>query len=247
MAHPAWVGEGFAAALVVVGGYCLSRLVAVVPLGRQTHVDVNVGHVLMAVAMVGMLVPRWRVFPTDVWATVFLLAGLWFLGRASLVAARVGVARLLGPDGLHARHYAVHGVMALSMVYMDAVAGRAVPGGGSTMGASTGVPALTLLFMVVLLASAAWQLNGMDRLVPAPSAIAAPGAIAASGALAASGASSGVAAPACVGESTAAPLGGGLSAASKAPVERPWLAPRLEVGCHIAMCLAMAYMLVLVV
>ncbi len=28
---------------------------------------------------------------------------------------------------------------------------------------------------------------------------------------------------------------------------RPWLAPRLEISCHIAMCITMAYMLVLMV
>jgi hypothetical protein len=230
---PTWVGEGFAAALIVVGGYCLARLVAVVPLDRQTHVDVNVGHVLMAVAMTGMLVPGWRTLPDGVWGAVFLAVGLWFLGRVAWIVTRHGIARLSGPDGLHARHYAVHAVMAFSMVYMDAVA-RTVPGGsggGMAMGPRVGVPSLTLLFMVVLLASAAWQLNGIQAFAAGPRVVGA-GAMAGTSGLA-------------VGER--ASVGAGAPSGPGTPEERPWLAPRLEVGCHIAMCLAMAYMLVLVV
>jgi Domain of unknown function (DUF5134) len=232
MPHPAWVGDVFAAALVVVGAYCLTRLVAFVPMGRRTHADVNVGHVLMAMAMVGMLVPGWRTLPDDVWAVTFLVTGVWFLGRAGLLAARLGIDGVAGPGGVHVRHFAVHGVMAFSMVYMDLVARSAPvrPNGAMAMGTHAGVPALTLGFMVVLLASAVWQLNGIDRLVVAP---AGPAVIAGLGAPAAIA----VASPG--GPAAAVPIG--------VPVERPWLAPRLEVACHIAMCLAMAYMLVLVV
>lgn len=233
MPHPVWVGDGFAAVLIVVGGYCLARLVAVVPLDRQTHVDVNVGHLLMAVAMTGMLVPGWHTLPDDVWGAAFLTLGLWFLGRVAWIVTRDGIARLSGPDGLHARHYAVHGVMAFAMVYMDAVA-RTAPGssgGGMAMGARVGVPSLTLLFMVVLLASAVWQLNGIQAFTASPAVVSAGVLVGASGPSVGEGVSGGAGAPSGPG----------------APGERPWLAPRLEVGCHIAMCLAMAYMLVLVV
>jgi hypothetical protein len=40
-------------------------------------------------------------------------------------------------------------------------------------------------------------------------------------------------------------MAGGISVAPEDPVAAPWLAPRLEMGCHIAMCVAMAFMLVL--
>lgn len=236
MPHPAWLGDGFAAAIVVVGIYCLTRLLAFAPLGRQTHVDVNIGHVLMAVAMVGMLVPGWRTLPDGVWAATFLLIGLWFFARAGLDLWRRGMARVAGPEGVHVRHYAVHGVMAFSMVYMDLVAGSTPDrsGGGMAMGSGAGAPALTLLFMVVLLASAVWQLNGIDRLVAVPPAVPVPPAVAL--------AASALAAPA-TGASTTVHAG----PARPSTAERPWLAPRLEVACHVAMCLAMAYMLVLVV
>lgn len=239
MPRPAWIGDGFAAVLVVVGLYCLARLGAVAPLGRRTHVDANLGHVLMAVAMVGMLVPGWHTLPSEVWLAVFLVLALWFLGRTVQVLARDGLSQVAGERGVHLRHYAVHGVMALSMVYMEALGTGSTgsTGGAGTamgMGAAVGVPVLTLVFMVVLLASAVWQIDGVGRLMPSPQpAVAAP-------ATPSPGLSGATSAIAVVPRAAAAGADGGGAA-------RPWLAPRLEVACHVAMCLAMAYMLVLVV
>lgn len=225
MVQPVWLGDGFAGVLVLVGGYCLARLVLAAPLGRRTHYDVNLDHVLMAVAMAGMLVNQWRVLPDPAWAVVFGLLGGWFLARAGLVAGRTGVKGLSGPSGLHARHYAVHGVMALAMVYAEVLAasmparGVAVAG---MMSAGRGSPALTLAFVLVLLVSAVWQLNGVERPSSVHASPVGPGAFAVTAA------------------------GRSMDAGISARPARPWLAPRLEVGCHIAMCLAMAYMLVLV-
>lgn len=225
MAHPAWLGDAWALAVVVVGGYCAGRLVAAVVLGRRTHVDLDVGHVLMAVAMAGMFVARWRTLPDSVWDGTFGVGALWCAGRAAAAVA-LGRASPDGRAGPHARHYAVHGVMAAAMVYMDAVS-PAHPAAGArptmTMGVGAGIPSLTLLFLLVLLASAVWQLNGIDQLVTA----------------------------ATLSPAGALPGGSRAGALRSAPLasasERPWLAPRLEVGSHVVMCLAMAYMLVLVV
>lgn len=238
MVHPAWLGQGWAVVMMAVGGYSLARLVSAVPLGRRTHVDLDVGHVLMTLAMVGMFVPGWRTLPAGAWEATFLVVGLWCAGRAGLLLAR---GRLAGPSaapGPHFRHHAVHGVMAFAMVYMDAVspsAGHAGGAPGMAMGPGAGVPSLTLLLVVVLLASAVWQLNGVDRLVAAPAACVPPPVLVP--AAPAGPSDPGTLVPA------ASPGGGG-------PVPtggRPWMAPRLEVACHVVMCLAMAFTLVLVV
>ena len=238
MVHPAWLGEGWAVVMMAVGGYSLARLVAALPLGRRTHADLDVGHVVMTVAMVGMFVPRWRTLPDGAWEVTFLVVGLWCAGRAGLFLARGGPGGRSATPGPHLRHHAVHGVMAFAMVYMDAVSpatGHAGGAPGMAMSSGAGVPSLTLLLVVVLLASAVWQLNGVDRLVAAPAAcVPSPVLV--------------PAAPAGPYEPgplvpAASPGGAGPAPASG----RPWLAPRLEVACQVAMCLAMAFMLVLVV
>lgn len=225
MPDPIWLGYLFAAALMAVGVYCLVRLVLVVPMGRRSHYDVNVGHVLMAFAMVGMLVPRWNVLPVGLWEFVFAMLAVWFLTRAVQVVARHGSAALAGGNGTHLRHYLIHMVMSCTMLYMywlgmPVVSGQPSGGSMSAMSgppASAGDPGLTLVLLVVLLASAVWQIDGLGRHVPARAVHVG---------------SDGVAIAMATGSLAE---------------ERPWLAPRAEVGCHVVMCVAMAYMLVLMV
>lgn len=225
MAHPTWLGYTFATIMIGVGAYCLARLIAVKPMGRQSHYGVNVGHVLMAVAMVGMLVPRWAVLPIWLWEVAFGVMALWFGGLAARVVATHGVASIANGSGLHFRHYLIHSMMACAMLYMYWLGmPMTMHGGVMTMSGaslSSGDPGLTLFLVLVLLGSVVWQLNGMERLVPVQRT-----------ALVTAGLSGG---------------GGTASSLGVAGDERLWLAPRLEVGCHIAMCIAMAYMLVLVV
>lgn len=248
MVHPAWLGAAWAVVTMAVGGYSLARLVVAVPLGRRTHVDLDAGHVLMTVAMVGMFVPGWRTLPDGAWEGTFLVVGLWCAGRAGLFLARGRPAIPGATPGPHLRHLAVHGVMAFAMVYMDAVspaAGHAGGAPGMAMSSGAGVPSLTLLLVVVLLASAVWQLNGVDRLVAAP-AVFAPSPVPVPAARA--GAFPGGGAPAGASPGGAAPAGASPGGAGPVPTGgRPWLAPRLEVVCHVVMCLAMAFTLVLVV
>jgi len=225
MPDPSWLGYSFGVALMVVGAYCVARLVAAAPMGRQNHYDVNVAHVLMALAMVGMLVPGWNIVPVGLGETVFALMALWFLGKGIRLALVHGRGVLRGGHASHLRHYLIHMVMACSMLYMywlgmpvtqatsgATMSGSAMPGPP----ADAGDPGLTLLLTLTLLASAVWQLDSISRF-------------------------SGARAPALVMSDGTS----GLEAVE--PAERPWLAPRLEVGCHVAMCIVMAYVLVLMV
>lgn len=90
---PTWLGYVFAALVSVVGIYSLARVVSATTLGRQDHhLDVNIAHMLMAFAMVGMLVPGWSVLPVGLWLVVFAALALWFLVKAVRLVAGHGLA-----------------------------------------------------------------------------------------------------------------------------------------------------------
>jgi Domain of unknown function (DUF5134) len=223
--HPTWLAYGFAVVMVTVSVYCLGRLAVARRWGRRNHNDVNVSHVLMGWGMVGMLVPRWNVVPNGLWELVFGVIVVWFL------ALSVRFVRLRGIEGTdedhvhHLSHYLIHMVMACAMLYMYWLGMPiSVPSGASDSMMSgppsgAGDPALTLFLIAILIASAVWQLDSITEFSPRQLALS------------------------VVGSGT---VGGGAGEPGS-PGQRPWLAPRLEVACHIAMCVTMGYMLVLMV
>ncbi|MGH9092342.1 MAG: DUF5134 domain-containing protein [Acidimicrobiales bacterium] len=230
MPYPSWLGYAFAAVMMVVGTYCLSRLVRSTRTGWTAHDDVQAGHVLMAFAMVGMLVPDWNVLPVPLWEVVFGVMALWFLAMAGTAVARHGVATLASGAGSHARHYLVHAVMACAMLDMywlgmpmtgsPGVGGMAGGMGGmATSGASGGGdPSLTAFLIVVMLVSAVWQLDTVEPAMPVRRAAVA----------------------------VVTGNGGGRGDTLPAePADSRWLATGPEVGCHVTMCVTMAFMLVL--
>jgi hypothetical protein len=81
MAAPAWLSGIFAAVMLTVAVYCAGRLVAARRWRRPTEVDTDVGHVLMGVAMAGMLVARLRVIPDAAWEVVFAAGAAWYAWR----------------------------------------------------------------------------------------------------------------------------------------------------------------------
>ncbi len=83
-----------------------------------------------------------------------------------------------------------------------------------------GGPGLTLLLVVILLVAAVWLLDSISTFAPRR-------------------------------QLALSTVGPGIAASNQVEATsedvRPWLAPRLEISCHIAMCITMAYMLVLMV
>ena len=229
MASPPWLDDGFAALMATVALYSLGRLVAARSWSRPTHPDVDLAHVLMGTAMVGMLVSALDPVPHGVWEAVFAVLALWFVGRCFRFVTEHGVEGRDEDHVHHLSHYLTHLVMACSMLYMYLAAPSPRPGfgGGMAMGAATGSTAdfvgLPLLFLSVLLVSGVWELDGIGRFTPRPAAMA----------LTAAGAP---------GAGRTGPPGTSDTARDDGP---RWLAPRLEAGCHIAMCVTMAFMLVL--
>lgn len=223
MPRPAWLAYSFAVVMVAISVYCVGRLALARRMGRRNHGDVNVAHVLMGVAMAGMLAPSWRVLPVGLWQVVFGAVVAYFLVLSVRFVASHGVSGTDDDHVHHLSHYAIHLLMACAMLYMYWLGSRAGAASGVAMMTSApggpGDPGLTFALIGVLVASAVWQLDSLPRFAQSTAT-----------ALAAGGGGAGVAAV----------------EAPQADV-RPWLAPRLEVGCHIAMCVAMAYMLVLMV
>jgi Domain of unknown function (DUF5134) len=233
--NPGWLNDIFAAVMIAVAAYSAGRLAAASRWSRSTHRDVDIAHILMGTAMAGMLVSDLNPLPAGFWEAVFSVLAVWFIWRCYQFVRdpRTGLGYDQNVHRLSRR--LIHLVMSLAMLYMYlAAVPTAVGSGGSmAMGAATGATAnfvlLPLAFIVALLASAIWELDRLGHW-------SAPGAI----------------------EDRATPVlasvGASSAAASKPShdiVERedesggPWLAPRLEGVCHIAMCVTMGYMLIL--
>jgi hypothetical protein len=262
MGGPAWLAGTLAVLVLVIAGYCLGRLVVWRTQGRPTDVDVDVVHGAMGVGMAAMLVPRLSPVPDVTWAWVFAVAAAWLTWRIVSVYRQAGHARIAQA------HYAPHLVMAVAMIYMGVTysgPARNGPAGGGMATGGSGAGAhfpLALLLALFMFGYAVWltdQLTGIAtvrtwraapqlalvgagvqataagrRAEPAPVARAAPVVRAA---VAAHAAASGELATAH----------GGTPAPDDAADRQVPLSPRLEAGCHIAMAVAMGYLLILMV
>ena len=223
MGAPAWLTGSFAALMLTVATYCAGRLTVTRRWQRPTELDTDAGHVLMGLAMAGLLVARLRILPAATWEAVFAAGTAWFAWQ--LVKSR----RRTAPASWRCLHPAPHLVECAAMLYMffaatPLTARAAAPGMTGLAPSRFSVLALLMaLFMV------GYVVRVADRLplrAPAPAL-----ALAA----AAPGRHRNIPAPAA----TPAP-------ADDVPTTaRPYLAPRCAALCKIAMGLTMAYMLVL--
>jgi hypothetical protein len=225
VAQPAWLAYGFCAVMAWVSGFCTVRLALARRLGRQTHYDVNLSHVLMGVAMIGMLVPRWNGIPSGFWEIVFAVIALYFVALSVRFVAVHGLRGIDDDHVHHISHYLIHAVLACAMLYMYWLGMPITTMSGTSMSMSgpphgVGDPGLTLFLITILVASAVWQLESIGEFARQPRV--------------------------AVGAGGAA-MGGAIGKAPEGDDDRPWLAPRLEIGDHIAMCITMAYVLVLMV
>ena len=162
MSGPGWLSGIFAALMLTVATYCTGRLVAARAWRRPTELDTDSAHVVMGVAMAGMLVSGLRAFPSSLWEGVFAAGAGWF-GYQALRSRR-------GAPGTPWRclQPAPHLVECAAMLYV-LLAVRA---------AATFVP---LLLAVFLLGWAVRLADGLTVRVPA-FAVALGGPAAASGA-----------------------------------------------------------------
>jgi uncharacterized protein DUF5134 len=206
---PSWLPDLFAAAMLLVAIASVLLMVGSRIGGLRAHTDIDVSHLIMGVAMAGMLVPSLS-FGSDVfWRVVFTIACVWFARRTYQVLTDRRLSEGGSHHGHRHTHYPVHLVMVAAMLFMfsvpDSVGGDRPPGYLS----------LSLLFLVALMASVVWELNAVST-PGAPSPEYGDYAIAS-----------------VDGDQTTA-----LAAARTLPLAQ------VAEGCHIVMCVAMGYMLV---
>ena len=269
---PSWILDIFAAIMLVVAAVSAARLVAARPwrqgAQRAALADIDVAHLLMAIAMAGQLAPGLRTLPDGAWEVVFGLMTAWFGYRVARDAQVSGIRALAGG------HCAPHLIHAGAMLYMFmALTPPTAPGSRGMGGMSGGLsgmgtlqlPLLAFVFALALIGYSIWDLDqlsgpgasGHYSLAAARTAPTGPvlvgataelgaTAMAASAAVAASAtAASGPAGSAVAAEPAGARPAGASLTASRA--DRGVLAPWVAVGCRIAMGATMAFMLLIMI
>jgi Domain of unknown function (DUF5134) len=176
MAGPYWLAAAFAAVMIVTAAYCAGRLAVSRRWRRPTELDADALHLVMGVAMAGMLLPQLSPLPDGVWVAVFGVAAAWFAGRA--VGGLGGFGRAAASRWRSAQPVP-HLVESAAMIYMFA----ALPGSGLAAampmpGMGHAGPGGSLLALAVVLAlfMVGYVLWTADQLTSLARASAAPGA-----------------------------------------------------------------------
>ena len=224
MGGPVWLTAIFVAASLAVAIYCAGRLVVARRGHRPTELDTDGVHVIMGVAMAGMLVSGLRTLPSAIWEVVFAAAAMWFGYR--MLQARRGVQS----SPWRSSHPLPHLVECAAMVLMFLILPASAAVGVATSGMSITMTAtesrfsfLTLPLAVYLFGYVVWLGDRVTRPAPAP-------ALALTTAPDSAGPGPGP--------------GDGSGSPSPEPA-RPFLAPRCATICKITMGITMGYMLIL--
>jgi hypothetical protein len=163
---PAWILDIFAAVMLAVAAVSAARLVMARPWrpGGQAMAlaDIDVAHLLMAIAMAGMLAASLRTLPNGAWAAIFAVMTAWFGYRV------VRDAQVSGARALAGGHCAPHLTHAGAMVYMFAAfAAPAAHRSGGMAGGMSGMgtlrlPFLAFIFALVLIGYGIWDLDQLS-------------------------------------------------------------------------------------
>jgi hypothetical protein len=265
MTIPVWILDIFAAIMLVVAAVSAARLVVARPWQRGRGAvasDIDVAHLLMAIAMAGTLAAALRTLSNDAWDVIFAVLTAWFAYHVARDARGVGVRALSGG------RCAPHLVHSAAMLYMFVAVAAPAAGGGSGMSGmgGSGLPTLSLpflafLFALILIGYSIWDLDQLSgpgasgHYSLAAARTASPGA-----ALAGAPALAGAESPA-VAFSGLAPAEGGVATVTP-PAEpdraatastaqesagRLILAPWVATSCRIAMGVTMALMLIIMI
>jgi len=233
MGGPVWLSGVFAALMLTVAAYCATRLVAARRWRRPTAVDSDGVHVVMGVAMAGMLMSGLRSLPTGIWEGVFVVGAGWF-GWRMIQARRASTGPWRCPHPLpHLVECGAMLYMFLALPAAVAISGAAGSGMGAMGTPATG-SALALVLALFMLGYVAWVSDGLRLRVPQLALAPVPKDAMA---LAASTPPLSTSAP--------PPPEPTAEATGSEPAHRPYLAPRCAALCKVAMGLTMGYMLIL--
>ncbi len=267
---PSWILDIFAAIMLVVAGVSAGRLIAARPwqrgVQRAALADIDVAHLLMAIAMAGMLAVSLQTLPNGAWSGVFAVMTAWFGYRV------IRDARVSGVRALAGGHCAPHLIHAGAMLFMFAAfTAPAAHGSGGMSGMAGGVsgmgtlqlPFLAFVFALALIGYSVWDLDQLSgpgaggHYTFAAIREASPGPVLAG--VGATAASTGVAGPGAAAVSvtagttvTAGPAAEPAEAAQVPPASVPadrtgLLAPWVATGSRIAMGVTMALMLLIMI
>jgi hypothetical protein len=163
MSTPAWVLEIFAVVMLLVAEVSAGQLAVARAWTRRGDADAGVvaSRLLTGIAVAGVLVPGLSILPDAAWEIVFAVITAWFawcLWRQSRGRGAAAVAR---------GHYAPYLVHSAAVLYLFAAlvgqsAAASAMGGmpGMAGGSSGGIPALALVFTLLLVA---FTVHDLDR------------------------------------------------------------------------------------
>jgi hypothetical protein len=168
MSGPPWLAALLAAVMLLIAAGGVARLVLWPLRGRTAEPEADALHVLMGIAMAGMLEPGVSPVPDTAWRVVFGAAAAWFAWQA-IRAHRPGhlvAGRRPQPGRWRCAHPAPHCVECAAMVYMLVPAAASGHGPAMSMpgmsGAGSGAnPAVALVLALFMLGYIVWT---ADRL-----------------------------------------------------------------------------------
>jgi hypothetical protein len=244
MAGPIWLAAALAAVMIAIAMYCAGRLAAARLWQRSTEVEADSVHVVMGVAMAGMLLPGLSPLPATAWQAVFAVAAVWFACQA----VRSRIRQHAAGSRWRCSHPVPHLVESVAMIYMLAVLPGSWPGwsgqamampgmGGGQVAAGGSLLALAVILALFMIGYVLWTADQLTALVRAPAGATSGAVRHQSPALAAGH-------PGGVGTHDAAGAAAVPSGAAHRP-GGPALAPRLAACYKITMGLTMGYMLIL--
>ena len=168
MGGPAWLTDIFAAVMITVAAYCASRLVVARWWRRPTDVDTDGVHVVMGVAMAGMLVAGLRFGSFGLWEAVFAAAAGWFGWRFVRVRRGAPLSPWRCPQPVP--HLVECGAMLYMYLAVPAVA-AAAKGAPGAMGAMSATGArfsvLALALALFMFGYVAWVGDRLTARAPA--------------------------------------------------------------------------------
>jgi uncharacterized protein DUF5134 len=161
---PAWIFDLLAVVMLLVAAVSAVRLVVARPWRRgSVIIDTDIAHLLMAIAMAGVLTSSLRTLPSSAWEIIFGLMVVWYACRVVLDARANGVRALAGG------HCAQHLVHSSAMLYMfpavtfasGGIAGMAGMSGGSSS-LMVRHPTIAFFFTIILIGYSIWDLDQLS-------------------------------------------------------------------------------------
>jgi hypothetical protein len=160
-----WLADTLAATMLLMAAYMAGRLAFAVIRHRLTDHDVDGVHLVMGVAMAGMLVPRLDPVSLGAWKAAFIAAAAWFAVRIALALRDPGANRAAITHRLPT--LVMCGAMLAMSVPPGSGTGAMGMGMSGAMTAAGRYPTLDLLLAVLLVGYAVMVTDRTAGLAPA--------------------------------------------------------------------------------